>query len=47
MHEKLDNPLVFIVLVSVGVAAVWKAAQFGFSKLGWAGGVSFFGGNPG
>lgn len=43
-RRKVDNPLVFIVLIAIGVAAVFKVGQFGGRKLGSKGMVSFFGG---
>jgi hypothetical protein len=42
-RDKLDNPLVFIVLISIGVAAVFKGGQWAGLKLGWPGMSSFFG----
>lgn len=44
VRAKVDNPLVFIVLIAIGVAAVFKVGQFAGNKMGWKGVTSFFGG---
>ena len=43
IRAKADNPLVFIVIVSIGVAAVFKFGQWAGAKLGYTGLSSFFG----
>lgn len=43
VKEHFDNPLVFIVLISVGVAAVFKLGQWTGHKIGAPGLSSFFG----
>lgn len=43
-RERMDNPLVFIVLIAVGVAAVFKLGQWAGNKVGSPGLTSFFGG---
>ncbi len=44
-RERMDNPLVFIVLIAVGVAAVFKLGQWTGHKVGSPGLASFFGAN--
>lgn len=39
----MDNPLVFIILIAVGVAAVFKLGQWTGHKIGAPGLSSFFG----
>jgi hypothetical protein len=43
IRDKADNPLVFIILVSIGVAAVFKLGQWTGHKVGLPGLSSFFG----
>lgn len=44
VHRVLDNPLTFIVLIAIGVAAVFKVGQWGGNRVGSKGVTSFFGG---
>jgi hypothetical protein len=44
VKDKADNPLVFILLISVAVAAVFKGGQYLGNRLGSPGLNSFFGG---
>jgi hypothetical protein len=41
--DKADNPLVFILLISIGVAAVFKLGQWTGHKTNMPGLSSFFG----
>lgn len=38
--EKLDQPLVFLVIVTMGVIAMMALLSWGFSALGWSGPLS-------
>lgn len=42
-RRRADNPLVFIILIAVGVAAVFKLGQWTGHKIGAPGLSSFFG----
>lgn len=44
MHEKLDNPIVFIVLVGTAIAAFFKVMQYAGKKANAPGVTSFYGG---
>lgn len=43
LRMRMDNPLVFIILVAIGVFGVGKLGQWTGGKLGWPGMSSFFG----
>lgn len=43
IREKADNPLVFVLLVAIGVAGVFKLGQWTGHRLGMPGLSSFFG----
>ncbi len=43
IKAKADNPLVFLILVSLGVAAIFKLGQWTGHKTGMPGLSSFFG----
>jgi hypothetical protein len=45
MHRKLDNPVVFVVLVGTAIAAFFKAMQWAGTKMNAPGVTSFYGGN--
>lgn len=40
--EKLDHPLVFLLTISLGVAAVWAFISWGLASLGWTGPLGLF-----
>ncbi len=43
IRRHADNPLVFILLIAIGVAAVFKLGQWAGLKIGSPGLSSFFG----
>jgi hypothetical protein len=40
--EKLDHPLIFLITISIGVAAMWAVFSLILTKLGWTGPLGLF-----